>query len=189
LFVLPEMDIDDVLVLGDTFITPSQDQWMLLYRRYHHQGVLMGEVTQNKKDGVVTWVGQWQLLLNNQAIPIQAVGNDLPAVMAQTVERVIGAVKNASKKAALEANKTRQWMVYVRDIHNDESYKAARDYFEQLPSVKMVKFIKLNGDTVTYQVTGDANLEKTIAAELTLTPDVQRQNTATELYYSLNRVP
>lgn len=185
MYELPKMDADDLLVLGAMFATPSDDQWALIKERYHYQAVLIGELTQHDQDGVVTWSGQWQLMMNNRVTPIDEMASDSQTVIAQTVDQVA----NVFIAAAAQANKVRQFMVSVQGIHSDENYRTVRDYLEKLTSAEMVKFIKTQDDTVIYQVTSKPSLEKTIASDSVLLPDGQNHNTDTQLFYSFNDVP
>lgn len=183
--VLPKMDADDLLVLGATYTTPSEDQWAILQERYHYQAVLMGELIQNNKDGVQSWSGKWQLIQNEHTMPLAGEGGDPLAVITQ----MAGQVTDALMSAATQEVKAHEWMISVQGIHNDDEYKTVRQYLEHLAPVKMVKFIKLENDTVTYQVTSDVGLEKTINSESALIPDTEHKNTESELYYLFNVLP
>ena len=66
---------------------------------------------------------------------------------------------------AAQVNQPHEWMIYVQGIHEEDEYKMVRGYLEKLLLVKQVKFIKLENDTVAFQVTSDEGLEKLINSE------------------------
>jgi hypothetical protein len=119
---------------------------------------------------------------NEQTTPFTLEGNDQQSVISQMADQVA----KASMSGTAQVNQPHEWMVYVQGIHDDDEYKMVRQYLEQLTLVKQVKFVKLENDTVIYQVTSDAGLEKLINSESALIPDTQHKNTQGELYYSFN---
>lgn len=186
IYKLPNMDADDLLELGATFATPSDDQWALLQKRYRYQAALIGDLVKNDKDGAVTWSGQWQLIMDNHTIPIDQADSDQQTVITQIVDQVADVLATA----AAQANKARTFMVTVNGIEGDEAYNKVREYLEKFTSPQNIKFVKTQDKTVVYQVTSKPTLVKTIAEEKSiLLPDAQHPNTDAELFYSFNDVP
>jgi len=156
---LPLLDLEDQLKVTPAVVWGQLSQVLEpASERYGADVLLVGRLTgTTAADAAEEWHGEWELWLDNEVVPYQTSGADLPALAIEVVDLL---ADDLAGRNAVLGTKSDQLQLAVSGIRSAADYGGLLHYLEALEFIDAVHVRALQGDRLSLDLLTRADAEQ-----------------------------